>query len=41
MTATTIFGEATLKLHKWPSNKWKQLEIEGATSDVESQSYAK
>ena len=40
MTATTIFGEATFKLHKWHSNN-RELEVETATSDEESQSYAK
>ena len=40
VTATTIFGEATFKLHKWHSNN-RELEVETATSDEESQSYAK
>ena len=40
MTATTIFGEATFKLHKRHSNN-RELEVETATSDEESQSYAK
>ena len=40
MTATTIFGEAILKLHKWHSNN-RELEVETTTSDEESQSYAK
>ena len=40
MTATEILGEATFKLHKWNSNNQK-LEVETATSDEESQSYAK
>ncbi|XP_066029903.1 uncharacterized protein [Pocillopora verrucosa] len=40
MTATTIFGEATFKLHKWHSND-RELEVETATVDEESQSYAK
>ena len=40
MTATAILGEATFKLHKWNSNNQK-LEVETATSDEESQSYAK
>ena len=40
MTATTIFGEATFKLHKRHSNN-RELEVETATSDEESQSNAK
>ena len=40
ITATAILGEATFKLHKWNSNNQK-LEVETATSDEESQSYAK
>ena len=40
ITATAIFGEATFKLHKWHSNN-RKLEVETATSDEESQSYAK
>ena len=40
MTATTIFGEATFKLHKRHSNN-RELEVETATSDEESQGYAK
>ena len=40
ITATAIFGEATFKLHKWHSNN-RELEVETATSDEESQSYAK
>ena len=35
MTATTIFGEATFKLHKRHSNN-RELEVETATSDEES-----
>ena len=40
MTATRIFGQATFKLHKWHSND-RELEVETATLDEESQSYAK
>ena len=40
MTATAIFGVATFKLHKWHFNNQK-LEVETATSDEESQCYAK
>ena len=40
VTATTIFGEATFKLHKRHSNN-RELEVETATSDEESQGYAK
>ena len=40
MTATAIFGVATFKLHKWHSNN-QNLEVETATSDEESQRYAK
>ena len=40
MTATTIFGEATFKLHKRHSNN-RELEVETATSDEESQGYVK
>ena len=40
MTATTTFGEATFKLHKWHSND-RELEVETVTLDEESQSYAK
>ena len=40
MTATTIIGEATFKLHKWHSSN-AEVEVGTATSDEESQSYAK
>ena len=41
ITATTKdFQLSTFKLHKWNSNN-RELEVETATSDEESQSYAK
>lgn len=40
MTATTIFGEAAFKLHKWHSNN-RELEVETTTYGEERQSYAK